>query len=287
MTKKVVFKRNKSEKRLQIDCNSYTETEIDEFSKYFTSNYYEIHLIESENIKLFNGDFQIDLAKNSIVFLSPQNIRRWAYVNNNAKGIILLFESNFINDFLKDSLFLYRLHIFHNNKNVPTIKLKTSEYNSFLKLFKDIEYEIRNFKTNSRHIINASLHYLLIKLNKKYSDFYSLNDDYIIPNPICLRFLKLIDKQISNKHSVEEYAREINISKTRLNILLKKHLNTSASVLIKNRLTQEAKKELLFSKGDISETAYKLGFSEISNFTRFFKKQTNITPSSFISLFPK
>jgi AraC-like DNA-binding protein len=57
--------------------------------------------------------------------------------------------------------------------------------------------------------------------------------------------------------------------------------------LIKNRLAKEAKKELLFTGGDISETAFKLGFSELSNFTRFFKKQTGLAPSKFVAMFPK
>jgi AraC-like DNA-binding protein len=108
-----------------------------------------------------------------------------------------------------------------------------------------------------------------------------------MPNLTCIKFLKLIDNQISHKHTVKEYARELNISNTQLNILLKKYLNTSASVLIKNRLAQEAKKDLLFTGGNISETAYKLGFSELSNFTRFFKKQTGLAPSTFVAMFPK
>lgn len=283
---KFVFIRDKNEKQLLIDCHSYTETEIRDFSRFYTSNYYEIHIIESKNIRLYTDNLQIDLSGTSILFLSPQNIRRWDRENKEVKGNILLFEPEFISDFLKDSLFLYRLHIFHNNA-IPFLNLNVEEYKSYLSLFKDIEYEIRNFTPKSRDLINASLHYFLIKLNDQYSDFHSLSNDFLMPNSTCIKFLKLIDNQIANKHTVKEYARELNISITRLNILLKKYLNTSASVLIKNRLAQEAKKELLFTGGDISETAFKLGFSELSNFTRFFKKQTGLAPSKFVAMFPK
>ena len=184
---KFVFIRDKNEKQLLIDCNSYTETELKDFSRFYTSNY----------------------------------------------------------------------------------------------------YEIRNNTPKSREVINATLYYFLVKLNNHYSDFHSLSNDFLIPNPICMKFLELIDNQIANKHTVKECAGDLNISITRLNILLKKYLNTSASVLIKNRLAQEAKKELLYTGGSISETAYKLGFSEISNFTRFFKKQKGLTPSRFTAMFPE
>ncbi|MCK5714532.1 MAG: hypothetical protein KAH64_01110, partial [Nitrosomonadaceae bacterium] len=239
--KKSVFRRDQNRKQLLIDCNAYTEKEIEDFSRFYTSNYYEIHIIESKNIRLYTDNLQIDLSGTSILFLSPQNIRRWERENKEVKGNILLFEPDFISDFLKDSLFLYQLHIFHNNA-IPYLTLNTGEYESYLSLFKEIEYEIHHFTPNSRDVINATLHYFLIRLNKQYSDFHSLSNDFLMPNLTCIKFLKLIDNQISNKRTVKEYARELNISNTQLNILLKKYLNTSASVLIKNRLAQEAKK---------------------------------------------
>ena len=283
---KVVFIRDKNEKQLLIDCNTYTEKELKDYSRFHTSNYYEIHIIESKTIRLYTDNLHTDLSGTNILFLSPQNIRRWEIENKEVKGNILLFESEFISDFLKESLFLYRLQMYHNNA-IPFLNLNRGEYESYLNLFKEIESEIHHFKPNSSDVINATLFYFLVKLNNQYADFHSLSNNFLMPNLTCIKFLKLIDNQIANKHTVKEYANELNISTTRLNILLKKYLNTSASILIKNKLAQKAKKELLFTDGNISETAYKLGFSELSNFTRFFKKQTGLTPGKFIAMFPK
>ncbi|MEN8229423.1 MAG: hypothetical protein ABFS38_14790 [Bacteroidota bacterium] len=261
--KKSIFRRDQNGKQLLIDCNNYSEAEIKDFSKFYTSNYYEIHLIKSKTVRLCTDDREISLSGYNILFLSPQNIRRWEQENKEVLGRIMLFEPEYVSEFLKDSLFLYRLQIFQSNA-MPYLNLSTQEYQSYLELFQEIEQQIRNYTPESKDIINANLHYFLIKLNSHYFNFHALSEDFVMSNSTCIKFLKLIDNQISSKHTVKEYAMELHISITRLNLLLKKHLNTSASVLIKNRLALEAKKELLLTVGNISETAYKLGFSEVS-----------------------
>ena len=52
----------------------------------------------------------------------------------------------------------------------------------------------------------------------------------------------------------------------------------SCSEIIKDRLTTEIKKALMFSDKTVSEIAYDLNFSEPGNMNRFFKKMVNITP---------
>ena len=80
--------------------------------------------------------------------------------------------------------------------------------------------------------------------------------------------------------NVNFYAQKLNISPKHLNILCKKFLNLSAKNTIDNYTILEAKRELI-SNLPIKEIAYKLGFIETTNFVKYFKKQTNISPSKF------
>jgi len=43
----------------------------------------------------------------------------------------------------------------------------------------------------------------------------------------------------------------------------------------------EAKRQLVFTNQAIHEIAYDLAFSDPSHFTRFFRKQTGMTPQAF------
>lgn len=52
--------------------------------------------------------------------------------------------------------------------------------------------------------------------------------------------------------------------------------------LLKQRLLQEVKSELLFSGLSVKEIAYRLHFSEPNHLMRFFKQMTGQTISEFI-----
>ena len=282
---KILLDRNRTKRQLLIDSHSYSEKEIVNFTKAFTSNFYEIHLIQTGKIILHLDDSKIHLHENMIVFISPEYIRYWE-LQGKMTGKILIFEKDFLDLFLNDTYIIYRFNFFNVNSK-PFIEFNNSEINYFASFFNEIEHEIKENTVNSVHILRASLHYFLIKINKKYAEYYSLSGNFLILNTIILDFLKLIDKNFTKKHTVSEYANELKISKTHLNTVLKKELKTTASVFIKNRLIQEAKKSLLFSHQNINETACYLGFSEPSNFVRFFKKQTGNTPNEFINNFSK
>ncbi len=51
--------------------------------------------------------------------------------------------------------------------------------------------------------------------------------------------------------------------------------------MINERVTLEMKRLLLRTDYDISEIAYKLGFNELSYFSRFFRRNTGMSPHEF------
>ncbi|QQT56372.1 helix-turn-helix transcriptional regulator [Sphingobacterium multivorum] len=73
------------------------------------------------------------------------------------------------------------------------------------------------------------------------------------------------------------------ISPNYLNILCQRHLNSTATEVIHNRLTQEAKDQLRYSEKTIKEITYSLGFYSVSAFSRFFKNRTGFTPTEYRS----
>jgi AraC-like DNA-binding protein len=60
-----------------------------------------------------------------------------------------------------------------------------------------------------------------------------------------------------------------------------RHVGSSASELIHERIELEAKRLLVHSVLTVSEIAYQLQFRDPSYFVRFFKRRTNITPGDY------
>ncbi|MNI48475.1 DNA-binding transcriptional activator FeaR [compost metagenome] len=72
----------------------------------------------------------------------------------------------------------------------------------------------------------------------------------------------------------------LNISPKILNKLCNQYSGLSAQQMIHQKLISEIKKELILKKS-AKEITYAFGFSDPSNFNRFFKRNTGITPQQF------
>jgi len=80
---------------------------------------------------------------------------------------------------------------------------------------------------------------------------------------------------------VANYAASLRISPGHLNALCRQTLSTSASVLIRERITLEARRLLLYSDHTATQIADRLGFDDPAYFTRFFRREVGVTPSRF------
>lgn len=61
-----------------------------------------------------------------------------------------------------------------------------------------------------------------------------------------------------------------------------REFDLSSALLLKQRLLQEGKSDLLFSRLSVKETAYRLHFFEPNHLMRFFKQMTRQAISEFI-----
>lgn len=98
------------------------------------------------------------------------------------------------------------------------------------------------------------------------------------------RLKKLYELVIANfkeEKSTAFYAEKIGLTSKRLNEILKEKFNLTITKFLHNQLILEAKKEISFGEKNFKEIAFDLGFSEQAYFSRFFKKQTGLTPESF------
>ncbi len=91
----------------------------------------------------------------------------------------------------------------------------------------------------------------------------------------------LVDEHFRKQRLISFYAEKLAMTPDRLNDHVKRVTGVTAGHLIRQRVLTEAKRQLVFSNQPISEVAYDLAFSDPSHFTRFFRKQTGMTPQSF------
>ena len=100
--------------------------------------------------------------------------------------------------------------------------------------------------------------------------------------PIILQKLKeSIEKDYKSKHTPNDYAVSLNISPNALAKITKKHFNKTLTNLIAERIIIEAKRELYLTNKPVKQIAFELGYDDEYYFSRFFKKNTDISPQVY------
>lgn len=81
--------------------------------------------------------------------------------------------------------------------------------------------------------------------------------------------------------SITEIASMISVNATYLGEVIKKATGKSPKEIFSERLILEAKSLLHNTEMTISQVAYFLNFQDPSNFTKFFKSKTGISPVNY------
>ena len=94
-------------------------------------------------------------------------------------------------------------------------------------------------------------------------------------------FAEAIEVEFSTHQPLDYYAGKVGISAAHLNAVCRQFAHQSALELIHARITLEAKRSLVYTSLTIRSVSDVLGFSDPAYFTRFFKRQTGMSPKEF------
>ena len=98
---------------------------------------------------------------------------------------------------------------------------------------------------------------------------------------------KLVEENIGNDaFSIADITQTLAVSRSLLHVKMKSLLNTSMGDFIRKKRMKKAC-ELLREGFNVSETAYKVGFSDPNYFSKAFKKEFGIRPTDYLSHYYK
>lgn len=109
--------------------------------------------------------------------------------------------------------------------------------------------------------------------------------DLICPERRMIVALRdLIEKQYKYQKGQNYYSDKLNVTYYYLNTLTKKYLGKTVYQLLQDRLLKESIFLLTETAFSAKTIAYQLGFSDPSNFGKFMKEYTGMTPRGYRSL---
>lgn len=95
------------------------------------------------------------------------------------------------------------------------------------------------------------------------------------------QFCNLVEAHFRSDMRLEKYAARIGVSKVQLTRTCARILGTSPNQVVVNRRLMEAKRQLAYTQFSVGQISHELGFKDVGYFSRFFKKLTGETPSSY------
>ena len=217
-------------------------------------------------------DFQdYEIKPNRIFYIKPEQVH-FLNAESKIKYSALQFSEEFMLPF-----FAVTGNIL-NSDSISTCKDLNDEEQQRLRTLFDLIYnESVNNLPNSTAIIQSEINILMFELERMgHHEKVKTN----IPDTL-VKFRKLINEQFLTYRHVKDYAAQIGITPNYLNVLVQKHFGESALTMINNRVILEIKRQLIGGNDDISIIAYRLNFDELSYFSRFFKRETGLTPNEF------
>lgn len=200
-----------------------------------------------------------------LLVIRKDNVHHWELMNP-VKGFVILIKDTFVSQSFDfeinrlvnaivpyDTIYFKESCIFEN-----LLSLLANEHNKICQ-----EGLFKAFLAKVLEYVNAS------------------NEAKPISKNIYDQFCSILHDEVKVVNHVAYYASKLNTTPQNLNAVCKKNANITASELLAGYIIKEAKRLLFYTTSSVSEIAFELGFSDKSNFSKYFKRYVGITPTEF------
>lgn len=248
-------------------------------------NFFEIHIgvIEPMTSYISIGSDLISGKNKHVLFASPSRIFSLDY-NKHEKvqkgaGYIIAFQPSFLLD-KKRTFEILDTYRFFSSHSFPQHIFDSEKLAPLLQLAERMFQEYKKPKEYTREVIGGYMAVLLHLFNRSLK-----MENEILASNSCEHFAMRFEQSIINDgykiSTVANYASQLNISASYLSECIKKVTGRNAKQIINNHKLIVAKSLLQQKQKSIAEIAFEMNFSEPTNFTKFFKRLTGITPYQF------
>ncbi len=171
--------------------------------------------------------------------------------------------------------------LFFGTQDLPIISIPEENQRKFDLLLEVILDEFRTRDNIQGDMLQMLLKRFIIistRLAKEQLKMHKLDDAQI---ETIRKFNFLVDMHFREKRKVKDYAELLFKSPKTLSNLFAIYNQRSPQQIIQDRIVLEAKRLLKYTDRSNQEVAYDLGFEDPAYFSRFFRKNTGLSPSDF------
>lgn len=254
----------------------------DQFNEIQRLNYYSLICIQKGEGTVTSDFTTYQFTPNSLLSYSPYQPFSIT-ASDDFEGIVLNFHPDFFCIHKHQKEVACNGVLFNNIYEPPVTILKQETVLQLETLIEQIKHEMQQPQLAQYELLISYLKIILITASRLKQE--QQPEAQRLPNeeePFILQNLKnAIEQHYKNEHSVGAYADMLAMTPKALARLTKKHFNKTLSSLIAERIVIEAKRELYLTNKTVKEIAYELGYDDEYYFSRFFKKNAEVSPQLY------
>jgi AraC family transcriptional regulator, transcriptional activator of pobA len=246
------------------------------------NNYYSLIWVKEGSGKLKTNFSEYSFEKNSLFSFAPY--QPFMLSSTAVKGVAIYFHSEFFCIHKHQTEVTCNGVLFNNIFQQPFFHVDEQLADTLDTVIEQIKTEIQRPGLAQYELLISFMKIFLISASrvKAQQQPESIPSSEATKEPFILQSLKeAIERDFRSKHMPQDYAILLNISSNALAKIAKTHFNKTLTNLITERIIIEAKRELYLTNKSIKEVAYELGYDDEYYFSRFFKKNVNISPQAY------
>ncbi|KGJ94401.1 helix-turn-helix domain-containing protein [Colwellia psychrerythraea] len=230
-----------------------------------------------------NGTHFIDfntysIQAGSVVFINKNQVHAFDLINQ-PQGKLIIFTDEFLDTIFTTIKTPLSAHNYLLSSYSPTFSLSKEIRATCDVLLTEIvnEYQVNKPNLNFLNLIFSAV---LTKLSNERPRSY---EHYLSETRTekFMTFIHLLEINYTNTRDAKVYADMLHMTYKSLNQICKLATNKTAKQLIDAYIILEAKRKLSIENIRVQQLADDLGFDEVTNFVKYFKKYTLLTPSQF------
>lgn len=245
------------------------------------TEYYRIGFIKSGQVKIDLGLEKFQPEAYSMIFGFPGQVFSLYDQSPDFFCYYMLFKESFLAD---GSVIKYnRTQVpFFSYSGIQSFRLDDRTAAEVEQLILKINEEVKNKRPGTRQAIQLYIDLIILQAKRCYPLDPEANTETAAGDRnLFKQYVRLVNEHFLRLRKVTEYAVLLNVSPDHLNRLVKNQCGKTAHEMIDEMILVESKAWLRHSKLSISEIAWKLEFSDPSNFGKFFKKHAGCTAQEF------
>lgn len=240
-------------------------------------DFYVLLIITKGSVK-HKVDFQEFLVKeNECLIISPNQIHE-LNSESDYHGYFIFFTKEYLLNYFTPSTYFHISQLFNYHIFKPVYQLDECMMDYAGRVASEYVFSPYVLKNQ---IISSLFSIILYKLNNRNLLF----TEGITKQgfEVFEKFKNLIESEYSKSRNVNDYAEKMNISYKHLNEISKRFTHHTAKEFLDDYVILEIKRKLSSTTLSIKEICFETGFDEPTNFNKYFKKLTGITPLEFRS----